>query len=88
MRLNYRCTDPKAKIVTYRQGAVRFCCAEMCRWWNRLIGFGVRDAAASTDRAVNLFMEHPQANGSRLLEIVPVEYCPWCGEFVEMVRTK
>jgi len=37
-----------------------------------LIGFGVRDCAASTSRDVNLYRDRPQANGQTILEVVPV----------------
>jgi hypothetical protein len=60
----------------------------MCRWWGVLIGFGVRDCPASTDRDVNLFVDRPQANGKSVVETVPVAHCPWCGQAVENCRVK
>jgi hypothetical protein len=73
-------------LVVFRQGPVAFCCTEMCRWWGVLVGFGVRGHAATTSRTVNLFLSRPQANGPQVLEVVPVDYCPWCGEVVHVCR--
>jgi len=67
---------------------VKWCCAEMCRWWNVLIGFGVRGHDASTSQEVNLYRELPQANGRVIVEVVPIQCCPWCGETVEPCREK
>lgn len=74
--------------MVYQSGRIKFCCVEMNRWWGRLIGFGVRDCSESTSRDVNLFLTHPQANGMAVLEAVPVQCCPWCGEAVEVCRVK
>jgi hypothetical protein len=69
-------------------GPIKFCCAGMCRQWGGLLGFGVRDCPASTNRTVNLFADHPQANGRSVLELTEIQFCPWCGEVVETVREK
>jgi hypothetical protein len=89
MRVFYtaRQSGPSAPVV-YRQGRVKFCCASLARWWGLLIGFGVRDCPASTSRDVCLYLDRPQASRAPVLELVPVECCPWCGEVVEAVREK
>jgi hypothetical protein len=89
MQVFYRaeCRSPRLPTV-YRKTAVKWCCAEMCRWWNVLVGFGVRDCPASTSREVNLFRDRPQASGKTVLETVPLAFCPFCGEPVEACRMK
>jgi hypothetical protein len=89
MRVFYRAIRSRRTGLpaTYQQGPVKFCCVEMCRRWGTVIGLGAR-GASSTDRAVNLYLDRPQANGRTVLELVPVEHCPWCGEPVETVRIK
>ncbi len=82
MRVFYRSESARRGLTVYRQGKVKFCCAEMCQRWGVLVGFGTR-GAASTDRAVNLYLDRPQAHGGAVLEMVPVNYCPFCGEAVE-----
>jgi hypothetical protein len=77
----------KAEVSVYRQGAVRWCCTGMARWWGVLVGFGVRDCA-STSRTVNIYLNRPQANGKTAVEVVPIDCCPWCGEAVEVCRSK
>jgi hypothetical protein len=91
MLVIYRSVTPRrhGAPVVYEQAApVKWCCVEMCRWWGVLIGFGVRDHAASTNQTVNLYCDRPQANGTTILEVVPVACCPWCGEAVETCREK
>jgi hypothetical protein len=91
MRVFYRSRRPKcpAGPTVYEvAGAVRWCCADLCKWWDRLIGFGVPGVPASTDRAVNLAVPVPQTHGGTVLELVPVAFCPFCGEPVEAVRAK
>lgn len=73
---------------TFTQGPVKFCCADMCRWWGRLIGFGVRGCPTSTSQDVNLYLDRPQANGKTAVEVVPVTFCPFCGAAVETCRVK
>jgi hypothetical protein len=88
MRLFYSSRPGRDGEPVFTQGAVRFCCAEMCRWWNVLLGFGVRGYPVSTSNEVNLFLPRPQASGKTVLELVAVRYCPWCGEAVEVCRVK
>jgi hypothetical protein len=76
----------RTALTVYEQAAVEFCCAEMGRQWDRLIGFGVKGYPRSTSRDVNLFTVRPQAHGSFVLEVTAVVFCPWCGVAVEMIR--
>jgi hypothetical protein len=77
-----------SSIVVYEQIGVSFCCREMERQWDRLIGFGAKDCPRSTSRDVNLFTLRPQANGKPVLEVTPFAFCPWCGEAAEPCRVK
>jgi hypothetical protein len=86
MRVFYRAL--RRSIVVYQQTSVTFCCAEMERRWGKLLGFGARDVSACTSREVNLFADRQQANGQTILEMVPIRYCPFCGEEIETVRVK
>jgi hypothetical protein len=56
--------------------------------WGALVGFGARGCAASTNRAVNLYTDRPQAEDGFVLELTPIEHRPWCGEAVETCRVK
>ena len=85
MRVYFHAVSP---APVYRQGQVSWCCAEMCRWWGLLVGFGVRGCAASTSRTVNLFLDRPQASGKTAVEVVPLDFCPWCGQAVETCQVK
>jgi hypothetical protein len=87
MRVLYRGRQAKQAAV-YEQGPVTFCCAEMCRWWGRLIGFGAKDCLASTSREVNLYLVRAQASGAGVVELVSVDFCPWCGGVIELCREK
>ncbi len=79
----------KSGTPVYEQVApVKFCCAGMCRWWNILIGFGIVGHERSTSKEVNLCVPRAQANGRALVEVVPIEFCPWCGEAVETYLEK
>jgi len=60
----------------------------MRRWWGRLVSFGVRGHPASTSKDVSLFLERPQANGKTILEVIPIDYCPFCGEIIVVCREK
>jgi hypothetical protein len=90
MRVTYRAVPSvKPHLPTvYRQGPVRWCCASMARWWGLVVGFGVKGCAAVTSRTVNLYLAQPQVGGKTAVEVVPVDFCPWCGEVVETCRTK
>jgi hypothetical protein len=48
----------------------------------------VEREAITTSREVNLLASRPQASGTPILEMVPVDFCPWCGEPVETCRVK
>lgn len=86
MRVLYRCL--RRALPVYEQLAVTFCCASMKCQWGRLIGFGTRDVSASTSRDVSIFLDHPQANGRMILELLPIRHCPFCGEAIEKVRMR
>lgn len=90
MRVYYRCVNHPAQpgLTLYQQGRVDFCCIGMCRWWGRLIGFGARSHPVSTNREVNLFTDRPQPDGSPVLVMVPIDFCPFCGEIIEVHRVK
>jgi hypothetical protein len=57
VQVPYRSRRAVAEVVYEVAGPVRFCCASMCRVWGELIGFGVKDHAATT-RAVPFRMAH------------------------------
>jgi len=87
MRVSYRSCPSRTGEPVYEQTApVKFCCAEMCRRWSVLIGFGVLGHDRSTSREVNLSIPKPQAKGHTLMEVVPVAFCPWCGQPVEVCQ--
>ena len=56
--------------------------------WGRLFGFGARDVDTCTSREVNLFIDRAQANGRTVLELLPIQCCPFCGEAIETIREK
>jgi hypothetical protein len=60
----------------------------MARYWDRLFGFGARGGIACTSRDANLFIDRIQANERTILELVPIQHCPFCGEGIETVREK
>jgi hypothetical protein len=86
MRVFYR--SVRRALFVYQQTRVTFCCETMRGKWGKLIGFGARNVSACTNRDVNLFIDRPQANGRTILEIVPIQCCPFCGEPIETVRAK
>jgi len=89
MRVFYRSRQAWNREPVYEQtGPVKFCCAEMCRHWCVLVGFGVPESPRSTCRDVTLCIPRPQANGAAVLEVVAISHCPWCGEAVEVCRRK
>ncbi len=93
MRISYRsrlpkCVDASLPAVYEQAGEPAFCCDAMRQQWGRLLGFGTRDCSASTSREVCLYASRPQANGTSMLELVTVDYCPFCGEAVETCRVK
>ena len=84
MRVTYK---TKQGGNVYEETGTDFCCTGMTQWWGRLIGFGV-SGVSSTSRTVNLYLSRPQANGKTVLEIMPIDYCPFCGEAVELRHAK
>jgi hypothetical protein len=86
VRIVYR--SLRRSLPVYEQTDVTFCCAGMTRQWGKLFSFGVKGFYASTSRNVNLFIDRPQANDRSILEVVPIQHCPFCGEVIEMVREK
>jgi len=88
MRVMYSGVSSQIGETLYRQGAIKFCCVGMCRAWNVLIGFGAGNGGATTSREVNFLVSRPQASDTPILEMVPVDFCPWCGEPVETCRVK
>jgi hypothetical protein len=86
MRVFYRCV--RCALSVYQQSRVVFCCETMREKWGKLIGFGARDVAACTSRGVNLFIDREQASGRSILELVPIQHCPFCGEAIETCRVK
>lgn len=86
MRVFYRAL--RRSVLVYQQTRVSFCCAEMEHQWGRLLGFGARGIAACTSRDVSLFIDRQQANGRTILEVVPIQHCPFCGEAIVTVREK
>ena len=86
MRVFYRAL--RRSIVVYQQTRAVFCCGEMARRWGKLLGFGARGAPACTSREVNLFVDRAQTNSRTVLELVPVQHCPFCGEAIETVLEK
>jgi hypothetical protein len=88
VRVFYRSRPAKSAVVFEAARRVEWCCADMCRQWGRLIGFGVPGHPHTTDRDVNIVATVPQANGGAVLEIVPIAFCPFCGQAVETVRVK
>ena len=46
--------------------------------------FGVH-GQASTSKTVNAYLTRPQANGKTALEVVPIDYCPFCGNKINFM---
>jgi hypothetical protein len=89
MRVVYRSRRPAGREAAYEVAEpVKCCCGQMQRRWGRLIDFGVPGYPQTTSREVNLALTVPQANGGTVLELVPIEFCPWCGEEIEACREK
>jgi hypothetical protein len=88
MQVFYAAGQPNPRLpVVYRPGQVKFCCPKMERHWGALVAFGMpgRD---TTSRTVNLCVPVPQANGKEVLEVASVDFCPWCGQLIEVCRKK
>ena len=87
MRVSYRSVP--GPVVTFEQaGPAKWCCADMARRWGALVAFGVRGQQRTTNREVNLQTPLPQANGKVLAGVTAIQFCPWCGEAVEVCRVK
>jgi hypothetical protein len=90
MRVFYRACSghhPLAPVV-YEQTDVTFCCDTLCRCWDVLVGFGVKGCLRSTSREVGIFTSHAQANGKPVVGVMPVDFCPFCGEVIQTCRVK
>jgi hypothetical protein len=77
----------RAAYPVYAQVRVAFCCAAMELKWGRCIGFGAKDCKASTSREVCFYTLRPQVS-VHVTELIPVTYCPWCGQRVEICLVK
>jgi hypothetical protein len=77
----------RAAYPVYELTRLAFCCTAMERKWGRVIGFGAKDCKASTSRDVNLHSLRPQVSGA-VVEHVAVNFCPFCGERIEICRVK
>lgn len=89
MRVFYRGqSSPSGETVYEQNGPMTFCCATMRRYWCVLVGFGVLGHDQSTSREANLSIPRAQANGRTLQEVIPIDFCPWCGQAVECCRRK
>jgi hypothetical protein len=86
MRVSYRAV--RRSLIVYRQTRVVFCCEEMEWQWGERISFGARGVLACTSRDVSLFINRQQANGRMILELLPIQCCPFRGEAIETIRSK
>ncbi len=75
-------------LVYERVDPIRFCCSDMRDKWDIRIGFGLRGHPRSSSREVNIFSLLPRSNGAVYWDITEINYCPWCGEVIEVVRVK
>jgi len=89
MLIFYRLARRSRRTVypVYEQTRVVFCCKALELKWSRVIGFGAKCCKASTNRDVNLYALRPQANGA-VVEHIAVNFCPFCGERIEICRVK
>ena len=90
MRVCYRARKNRRGTETvYEQtGRVRFCCEDMRRAWGGLIVFGIQGHGSTTSKDVNLCVQRPQTGGRFVWNVIPVLFCPHCGEAVEACRAK
>jgi hypothetical protein len=55
--------------------------------WNILVSFGIKGHRRTTSREVNLFTSHDaQVGGGLIIGIMEIQYYPWCGEEIDIVR--
>jgi hypothetical protein len=85
MQVFYRVV--RRALIVYEQTRVVFCCEAMREQWGRVIGFGAKGCSRSTSRDVNSYHCHPQKKGF-IVELVPIQFCPFCGQVVETCRVK
>ena len=85
MQVSYRACRCKRATV-YEQADLCFCCEDMRREWDKLIGFGICGHPRTTSREVNLFGLHLYSTGTIIPAITEIRHCPWCGEEIELVR--
>lgn len=88
MRVFYRSVPNNRDPIFEQAGPMKFCCAGMCERWQDVIAFGVVGHPRSTSRDVNLCVMRPQANGRAIVEVIPFQFCPFCGEQIETIRVK
>ena len=93
MQVSYRSRRPKRAVndlpAVYEQvGEPAFCCEGMARQWGRLIGFGVQGHPRTTSPEICLSVPRPQANRTPILEVVGIDFCPWCGQAIETCLVK
>lgn len=87
MRVFYRpCRKRGCCTVYERTGSLAFCCSRMQAEWDILIGFGLKGHPRTSSREVNIFGLHQFSTGSIIPVITDINYCPWCGEGIEVVR--
>lgn len=89
MRISYRSCRKHGCFTVYEQtGLLDFCCEDLRREWDILIGFGIKGHPRTSSRHVNIFGLHQFSTGSIIPVITDIRYCPWCGEEIEVVRVK
>jgi hypothetical protein len=59
--------------------------AELDAGWHRMICFG---PPGLESREVNVWTRIPQAKGGYVWAVTEINFCPWCGEAVEVCRLK
>jgi hypothetical protein len=88
MRVSYR-SCRSCRVTAHEQtGILAFCCQEMRDEWGVLIGFGIKGHHRTTSRDVSTFSRYVFSTGTVIPVIAPIRFCPWCGEGIEVVRTK
>lgn len=88
MRVFYRALSSKTHVVYGQAGPAEFCCEAMRERWGALIGFGVPGYRRTTGREVAIFSTIPQANDRAVVALTPIDFCPFCGETIEVCRVK
>jgi hypothetical protein len=89
MRVSYRsCRKRRCSTVYEQTGLLTFCCDKMRVEWDILIGFGLKGHPRTSSREVNLFGLHQFSTGTIIPVITDIQFCPWCGEDIEVIRVK